>query len=262
MEAKLDQLQRVQQEFTRQAETFDTYAPKADMRVEERFHDALGGAAGAVLDLACGPGVVTAAVAGIAKSVVAFDATPAMLEKARQRCARAGLENVAFQQGDAASLPFESGHFDAVVTRLAIHHFETPANVLAELFRVLRPGGRLIIADVTVSENAVEAALQNAIENLRDPSHVRMLPLTEMLSLLTAAGFDIVNRSSWDKDREFEEWMDIANDARRTNSLRAVTRALAAAGHTAGMGLRIAEDRLVFFHRWIFITVLRRASSV
>jgi len=233
----VDQLKRVQNEFTRQADTFDAYAPKADARVEERFREALGEKAGAVLDLACGPGVVTAAVARLATSVVAFDATPAMLDKARKRCAEAGLENVVFRQGDAATLPFEKGEFDTVVTRLAIHHFEAPSRVLAEIFRVLRPGGRLVIADVVASEDAGEAALQNAIENLRDPSHVRMLPLSELS-------------------------LGIANDAQRAQSLRIVARMLAADGHTAGMGLSLVDDRLVFFHRWTFLVGVRRPDSI
>lgn len=258
----MDQLKRVQSEFTRQADTFDAYAPKADVRVEERFREALGENAGAVLDLACGPGVVTAAVARLATSVVAFDVTPAMLDKARKRCAEAGLENVVFRQGDAAALPFEKGEFDTVVTRLAIHHFEAPSRVLSEIFRVLRPGGRVVIADVVASEDAGEAELQNAIENLRDPSHVRMLPLSELSSLVTSAGFEIVARTTWDKDREFDEWMGIANDAQRAQSLRIVARTLAADGHTAGMGLSLVDDRLVFFHRWTFLVAVRCPSGI
>ena len=256
----MDQLKRVQDEFTRQAETFDAYAPRADVRVEERFREALGEKAGAVLDLACGPGVVTAAVARIATSVVAFDATPAMLEKARKRCAEAGLGNVAFRQGDAAALPFGKGEFDSVVTRLAIHHFEAPSRVLGEIFRVMRPSGRLVIADVVASEDVADAALQNAIENLRDPSHVRMLPLSELSSLVNAAGFDVVARSTWDQNREFDEWMAIANDSQRAHSLRTVAWALAASGRTAGMGLCLVDDRLVFFHRWAFLVAVRRST--
>jgi len=258
----VDQLKRVQNEFTRQADTFDAYAPKADVRVEERFREALGEKAGVVLDLACGPGVVTAVVARIATSVVAFDATPAMLEKARKRCAEAGLENVTFRQGDAAALPFGQAEFDAVVTRLAIHHFEAPSRVLAEIFRVLRPGGRLVIADVVASEDAGEAELQNAIENLRDPSHVRMLPLSELSSVVTTAGFEIVAGSTWDQEREFDEWMAIANDSQRARSLRTVARTLAADGHSAGMGLSFVEDRLVFFHRWTFLVAVRRPGGI
>ena len=257
MEPSMDQLKRVQEEFTRQADTFDAYAPRADLRVEERFRAALGESAGRVLDLACGPGVVTAAVAGIATSVVGFDATPAMLEKARNRCSTQGLDNVSFQQGDAASLPFDDGSFDAVVTRLAIHHFERPEVVLGEVARVLRPGGRLVIADVVVSGTAAEAALQNAIENLRDPSHVRMLSVAELRGLVEAAGLRIVNQTSWVKDREFAEWMGLANEPQRGRSLDIIARTLAASGHHAGMGLTLHDGELVFFHRWLFLTAER-----
>jgi ubiquinone/menaquinone biosynthesis C-methylase UbiE len=70
-----------------------------------------------LLDVACGPGVVTAALAPGASSVVAFDATEEMLEKAKARCAKAGLSNVAFRSGDAENLPFKDAEFDGVVTR-------------------------------------------------------------------------------------------------------------------------------------------------
>ena len=245
----MEHIKRVEEEFTRQAQTFDAYAPKADDRVEDRFREALGGAAkGVILDLACGPGVVTAAVAKGAKKAVGYDVTPAMLEKARKRCAEAGLTNVEFKHGNAEALPFDDGSFDGVVTRLAIHHFADPGLVLREVARVLRPGGRLVVVDVVVSEDLVEAALQNAIENLRDPSHLRMLPAT---------GFEILDRSTWDKTREFEEWMGIANDGLRTQSLREVARALAEEGRSAGMGLARQDGKTVFFHRWRLIAAVR-----
>jgi ubiquinone/menaquinone biosynthesis C-methylase UbiE len=258
----MDQLERVRDEFRRQADTFDAYAPGADVHVEERFRSALGehGVGTAVLDLACGPGVVTAALAGQAASVVAFDATDAMLAKARARCAEAGHDNVVFRQGDASAMPFEAGAFDAVVTRLAIHHFEAPAQVLAEIHRVLRPAGKLVIADVVVSAEPDEAVLQNAIEILRDPSHVRMLPAGELLECVEESGFAISDTSTWRKHREFDEWMGIANDPRRTASLRVIARALAEAGRTAGMGLTVADGKLVFFHDWLLVTASRDDS--
>jgi len=255
----MEHLKRVEAEFTRQAGTFDAYAPKADDRVEDRFRAALGDAAGGViLDLACGPGVVTAAVAKGARKAVGFDVTPAMLEKARKRCAEAGLTNVEFKNGNAEELPFDDGSFDGVVTRLAIHHFADPGRVLREAARVLRPGGQLVVVDVVVSEDRDEAALQNAIENLRDPSHLRMLPATELDALVADSGFEIRERSTWDKSREFEEWMGIANDGLRTQSLRVVARALAEEGRSAGMGLAVRDGRTVFFHRWRLIAATRR----
>jgi ubiquinone/menaquinone biosynthesis C-methylase UbiE len=247
----VDHLKRVTDEFARQAQTFDLFAEKTDEQVATRFGEALGEAGrGDLLDVACGPGVVTAAIAPRAASVIAFDATEAMLDKARARCAKAGLVNVAFQSGDAENLPFEDARFDGVVTRLAVHHFADPQRALGEMFRVLRPGGAAVVVDVVSSENAEESKLQNAIERLRDPSHVRMLPASELDAGVARAGFRDLAPATWDNRREFEEWMDIIADPARAEPIRTVARALAEAGRDAGMGLSLRDGRLEFFHRW------------
>jgi ubiquinone/menaquinone biosynthesis C-methylase UbiE len=251
----MDHLQRVADEFGRQAETFDAWAEKTDDDVAARFQRALGKAHnGALLDVACGPGVVTAALAPRAASVVAFDTTPQMLEKAEARCAKAGLRNVEFRQGNAEDLPFADAQFDGVVTRLAIHHFADPQRAFDEMFRVLRPGGTAVIVDVVSSEHPAESTLQNAIERLRDPSHVRMLPASELDACIAGSGFADLEFSTWDKRREFEEWMGIVNDPARADPIRTVVRTLAEGGRTAGMGLSIAGDQIVFFHRWRLVS--------
>ena len=108
----MDHLKRVTEEFTRQTQTFATWAEKVDADVGARFGGALGEAArGRLIDIACGPGVVTAALAPNANSVVAFDATDEMLAKAKARCAKAGLSNVEFKSGDAEHLPFADAQF-------------------------------------------------------------------------------------------------------------------------------------------------------
>jgi ubiquinone/menaquinone biosynthesis C-methylase UbiE len=255
--------QRVRDEFTRQAETFSSAPAITDAALAQRIIDALGEEArGAVLDVACGPGVLSAAIAGSAREVVAFDLTTAMLAKAAQRCAAAGRGNVSFREGDATDLPFADAAFDAVVTRLSVHHFDRPARVFAEIFRVLRPGGVFVVVDVISSEVAVESELQNAIEILRDPSHTRMLPGTELAALVERAGFAIEARTTWDKPREFEEWMGIVNDASRVPPLRVVVQSLARAGVTAGMGLSVDADKIEFFHRWSLIAARKPADKV
>ncbi|THD74189.1 MAG: class I SAM-dependent methyltransferase [Bradyrhizobium sp.] len=76
---------RVRDEFTRQAETFSTSSAITDKALTDRFVVALGDAGhGSVLDVACGPGILSAAIARSARDVVAFDLTPQMLAKARQ----------------------------------------------------------------------------------------------------------------------------------------------------------------------------------
>ena len=183
---------RVRDEFTRQAETFSSSSAITDAALTQRFITALGEAIkGSVLDVACGPGILSAAIAKTAREVVAFDLTPGMLKKAAQRCDEAGVDNVSFREGNASELPFADAAFDAVVTRLSVHHFNQPDRVMSEIFRVLRRGGRFVIADVISSEVPAESELQNAIEILRDPSHVRMLPGSELTSLVKGAGFAV-----------------------------------------------------------------------
>jgi ubiquinone/menaquinone biosynthesis C-methylase UbiE len=251
---------RVRDEFTRQAETFSASAAITDAALTQRFVTALGEAAqGAVLDVACGPGILSAAIAKTAREVVAFDLTPEMLKKAKQRCGEAGLTNVAFREGNATELPFADAAFDAVVTRLSVHHFDDPQRVMSEIFRVLKPGGSFVLADVISSEVPAESELQNAIEILRDPSHVRMLPGSELLSLVTGVAFAVESQTSWDKPREFEEWMGIVNDASRVPPLRAVVRALARSGASAGIGLSLDGEKIGFFHRWNLIAARKPA---
>ena len=82
---------------------------------------------------------------------------------------------------------FKNAEFDGVVTRLAIHHFANPQRALDEMFRVLRPGGAAVIVDAVSSENWSKSKLHNAIERLRDPSHVRMLPASELDAAVSSA---------------------------------------------------------------------------
>jgi ubiquinone/menaquinone biosynthesis C-methylase UbiE len=258
----MDHENRVRDEFTRQAATFSASAAITDAALTQVFIDALGEAAhGSVLDVACGPGILSAAIAKTARRVVAFDLTRKGRTKAKQPCPDAGLGNVTFREGNAAELPFADGDFDAVMTRLSVHHFDRPGRAMSEIFRVLRPGGSFVIADVISSEVPTEAELQNAIEILRDPSHVRMLPGSELAALVRSAGFAIESLASWDKPREFAEWMGIVNDASRVPPLLAVMGALANAGVSAGMGLSIEGDEIRFFHRWNLIAARKPAVA-
>jgi SAM-dependent methyltransferase len=138
-----------------------------------------------------------------------------------------------------------------------VHHFADPQRAFDEMFRVLRPGGTAVIVDVVSSEDADESNLQNAIERLRDPSHVRMLPASALDAGVARAGFRELEHTTWDKSREFEEWMGIVNDAARAEPVRTVVRALAEAGRTAGMGLRIKDAQVVFFHRWRLVKAVK-----
>lgn len=253
----MDHLERLKAEFARQADRFASASATTGEDVTQRFVEALGADPGIVLDVACGPGIVSAALAARAREVVGLDVTPEMLARARQRCAEAGVRNATFREGSATELPFAEASFDAVVNRLAIHHFKEPRVALGEMFRILRPGGTLVVADIVSSEDPEESALHNAIEVLRDPSHVRMPPASELKSQIADTGFSMETETTWDQQREFEEWAAIVGDPERIAPLRPIVRALAAARQSAGIGLSLVDGRIVFLHRWLLIVAQR-----
>ena len=145
-----------------------------------------------VLDVATGTGFTALAVASVVARVTGLDVSPGMLEQARLQAAEAGVANVEFQQGSAEAIPFSDSTFDVVTCRMAAHHFNSVPEFLAECARVLLPGGRLVIADTTVPNDAPELdEWQNRVELLRDPSHKRNYSPGEWSHALGQAGFTI-----------------------------------------------------------------------
>jgi arsenite methyltransferase len=107
----------------------------------------------AVLDLGCGAGVdslVAARLVGAAGRVVGLDVTPAMIERARSNQARLVLANLTFQAGDAEALPFPDQEFDAVISNGVFNLTLDKEKALSEAHRVLKPGGRLMMADMVL----------------------------------------------------------------------------------------------------------------
>ncbi len=180
---------RILDQFTRQATPFSTAAPIADAAALAKIVEAAGaGPNDTVLDVACGGGIVVCAFAPRVSHATGIDMTPAMLDRARKVAADNGLTNVTWRQGDVEHLPFPDASFSIVVTRFAVHHFQHPAVVFAEMVRVCRPGGRIVVVDTYVSEDLVQAVEFNKLELLRDPSHARCLSLPELEALYGGAG--------------------------------------------------------------------------
>src|SRR5438093_7735805 len=97
-------------------------------------------------DLGCGTGQVSAAIAPFVRHVVAVDASAAMLQAAKKRLQR--FDNVDLRRGDLEALPIEDARLDAATLMLVLHYVPEPERALAEVSRVLKPGGRLILVDM------------------------------------------------------------------------------------------------------------------
>jgi ubiquinone/menaquinone biosynthesis C-methylase UbiE len=136
----------VRQEVTHQAQAYAANPVVANRDRLARLVQAVHPQSGAyVLDVATGPGYVAAAFAEAGCEVVGLDLTEAPLALAEQMRQAHGLTNLRFQLGDAEHLPFNEPLFDIVVSRYALHHCEDPQRVLAEMARVCRSQGVVVM---------------------------------------------------------------------------------------------------------------------
>jgi ubiquinone/menaquinone biosynthesis C-methylase UbiE len=176
-------------QFTRQASQFAASPALHNEAALDLLVEAAGPRVDDVsLDVACGPGTVVCAFARRVRRAEGLDATEAMLAEARRLAAAAGVENVAWHRGDVYALPFAAAAFDIVSCRFAFHHLEAPEEAFAEMVRVCRPGGRIVLCDAVASDDPAKAAAFNAMERHRDPSTVEFRPLAWHLALFRDAG--------------------------------------------------------------------------
>lgn len=132
------------------------------------------------LDAGCGVGALAFALAPHVREVVGIDLSEANVDAARERAPA----NCTFVVGELTSLPFEWGEFDLTGCARVLHHVRRPELVMSELARVTRPGGRILIVDQLASVDPVAAIEHDRFERARDPSHNRLLPDTDIRSLL------------------------------------------------------------------------------
>lgn len=195
---------------------------------------------GRALDLGCGGGHVSYRAAPHVGEIVACDVTPDMLEVVRSTAAERGLGNISVRQSAAEHLPFSDGEFDIVLCRFTVHHWHNAEAGLREARRVLKAGGRAIFIDAVAPADPVLDSHLQAIELLRDVSHVRDYSIAEWVAALARSGFalDSVTRRTL--------WMDFPVWVARTRTLpahqEAIRSLLAGAPPAVREHFRVAED--------------------
>ena len=191
-------------QFTKQAEPF--------LRRHENSHEDLlqlmvecadARREDTVLDVACGPGIVTCFFARHASHVTGLDIVPAMLERAKRLKTERQLTNVDWALGESTALPFQDNFFDRVVTRFSFHHYLEPQVAIIEMMRVCKPGGIVLIADVAPHPEAQDRF--NQWEILRDPSHARALTESEIEALGENARLQLIRRATFQTKMNLED---------------------------------------------------------
>jgi ubiquinone/menaquinone biosynthesis C-methylase UbiE len=160
-----------------------------------------------LLDVGSGAGHSALAFARAGANVVGIDLTAQMVATARELADREELWNARFEQGDAECLPFERDQFDRVTCRLCAHHFADVPAALAEIRRVLRPGGRFLLEDSVAPEEDQRDRFFQEFETLRDPSHVRNYRVSEWNAMLRDAGLEPQPIGDWELQIDFDDWV-------------------------------------------------------
>ncbi len=160
------------------------------------------------LDVGTGAGALALALAPLVREVVGVDLVPELLALARERAA--GLGNVELVEGDATALPFPDFSFDLAGTLRTLHHVHRPELVVAELARVTRPGGRVLVVDQIAPSDPLEALTLDRFERARDPGHERLLPDGDLRHLFEANRLVLLRDRHVSEQRDLEAYLELA----------------------------------------------------
>jgi ubiquinone/menaquinone biosynthesis C-methylase UbiE len=160
------------------------------------------------LDIGCGAGHLSFALAPHVARMVAFDPSPSMLAAVSKTAAAKGLSGIETRQGNAEALPFDDGRFHLVCTRYSTHHWTRLEEAVREMARVLAPGAHALVIDTLGHDDPLVDTFLQSIELLRDTSHVRNRSSNEWRSLLRSVGLLELEGADWATRLEFASWVE------------------------------------------------------
>jgi len=212
---------------------------------------------GAALDVATGGGHTALCLARLGWRVTAGDIAPRMLENAARLAAEAGFR-IETRLFPAEQMPFPDGAFHLVTVRVAPHHFSSPARFVAEVARVLAPGGHFLLIDGSVPDDDPETeAWLHELEKWRDPSHGRFLSRVAWETLVRAAGLAVLRSELQPMKQPDLQWYFETAATPPENRAR-VLAAVRSAPAAVRAALRLGEEdgRIVWW--WPRLTLLAR----
>ena len=153
-----------------------------------------------ILDLAAGTCRSSASLAATGAQVVAADFSPGMLAEGQKNFGN--VRGLSFVEADAMNLPFADGEFDAVTMSYGLRNVQQPKVALAELYRVTKPGGRIVINEFSTPPNKLFRALYRFYNN-------QILPKVARLVGSNGEAYDYLNESiqAWPAQKELASWM-------------------------------------------------------
>lgn len=158
------------------------------------------------LDVGTGAGALALALAPLVREVVGVDIVPELLAEARARAP----ENMQLVEADGRSLPFPAAAFDVVSSARTFHHTPRPELVVAEMSRVLRPGGTMLVVDQLAPVDPLAALDLNRFEVARDPSTTRIFSDGDLRALFDSNNLVLMSSEFESEPRDVESYLDLA----------------------------------------------------
>jgi ubiquinone/menaquinone biosynthesis C-methylase UbiE len=181
------------------------------------------------LDAGAGTGALAFALAPLVREVVAVELVPELIQRGRANAPA----NVAFVEGDIAKLDFGLGEFDLAATLRTLHHVPRPELVIAELARVTRPAGTIVVVDQIAPNDPLAALELNRFERARDPTHTRVLADVDLRQLFEANNLVLRKADFVREERDLDPYLDLAGCE---GEAREHARALAPRDYSALLG--------------------------